>query len=369
MHQIGARPVFALSSFYRRLMAALSPRDRTDTLTLYTKDVARYPLLTQAQEQEIGARALAGDLDAQNQLMEHNLRFVIMTAKPYQREGVQLMDLIQAGNIGLRYAARKFDPTRGVRFISYAVSWIRQAIQKELDTSTGDIRPTQTQQVRIRRVRRMQAEAVQQQGRELSVAEVAVRTNYTAARIQEAQDSRIRVTSFDAPAGHDETGLTLAQTLGAEDGREEAEAEAELRTVVHQVMARVLSERERTVLAEYFGFRTGEERRLTEIGQEQGISRERVRQLKERALRKLRAATELHPELLDVFTPGPPSPVPATVAVAGERDEAESASPTPGSQEPDRATVAVARTRAPSTRRPARARVGRRTPAPVLVEA
>lgn len=274
--------------------------DATDTLAVYTRDVARYPVLTREQEKEVGRRAMQGDKDAQQELVQANLRFVITIVKRYRHHGVPLMDLIQAGNIGLAQAAKRFDPSMGNRFISYAIHWICQSIQKEIDANGGAIRPTPTQMVRVRRIKRLQAEAQQRLGRELTEEELKEATGFTIARINEALEYRPSIQSLDAPVNSaDGTTTTLAQVIGYDDGREEREAEAALAQATDKVLSKVLSQREREIIEEYFGFGNRRELSLHEIGTARGITRERARQLKERALRKLRSAVEFHPFLLE----------------------------------------------------------------------
>lgn len=289
--------------------------DATDVLAVYTRDVARYRVLSREEEKEVGRRAMNGDEDAQQELVRANLRFVITIAKRYRHHGVPLMDLIQAGNIGLNHAARKFDPSMGNRFISYAIHWICQSIQKEIDNNSGAIRPTQTQMVRIRRVRRLQAQARQQLGRELTEEELEQETGFTRARINEALEYKPAIQSLDAPVKATEgVTTTLAQVISYDDGREEREEEVALAQATAKVLAEVLSPREREIIEEYYGFGNRRELSLPEIGAARGISRERVRQLKERALKKLRNAVQHHPFLLEHF------------ALANKQDEAEESS-------------------------------------------
>jgi RNA polymerase primary sigma factor len=281
-------------------MAASS--NPSDILSTYTNDIARHKMLDPDAERELGYRALDGDEAAQVALVNANLRFTITIAKRYKHHGVPLMDLIQAGNIGLTHAAKKFDPSVGVRFISYAVFWISQQIQKEIDANNGSVRATQTQMVRLRRVRRLQSEAKQRLGRELTMDELKQETGYTEARIEEAMDYRVTIKSLDEPVNPSEgASTTLAQVIGFDDGRAEIEQDNETTATVHQVLKEILSDRERQVLAEYYGFGGKRELSLTEIGQMRGISRERARQLKERALKKIRAAKQHHGILKDVF--------------------------------------------------------------------
>lgn len=294
----------------------------SDILATYTRDVARYKVLSREEEAEIGYRARAGDREAQEMLIRANLRFVIVVAKRYQHHGVPLMDLIQAGNIGLAHAAEKFDPAMGNRFISYAISWIKQAITREINANKAAIMPTPTQMGRVSRIRRLQEEARQKLGRELTVAELVRKTGYTEARVLEALEYRPKVQSLDTPVNPtDGTTTTLAQVLGYDDGREEREEEAALEQATRRVMAEVLTPREREILEEYYGFGNRRERSLAEIAVSQGVTRERIRQIKERALRKLRAAREHHPLLLEHFCPAKLSSKAKRFSISQAHDE------------------------------------------------
>jgi RNA polymerase primary sigma factor len=275
----------------------------SDILAAYTADVAKYPILSREEEYEIGTRALQGDEEAVHLLVNSNLRFVIRLAKQYDGRGVSLMDLINAGNIGLLNAARRYDPSLGYKLISYATRWITQQIQREIDISKGDIRETPTQHVRIRRVRKLNADARQKLGREYTVEELRELTDFTEDMIREALEYRVTIKSFDEPVNpNDESTTTLAQIIGAEDGREEAEVEAEMEQVVRQAMLSILSPREMKTLEDYYGFGGRREMSLTEIGSSQNVTRERARQIKERALKKVRAAKDYHPMLRRLFT-------------------------------------------------------------------
>jgi RNA polymerase primary sigma factor len=283
---------------------AVSEKSASDVLAAYTRDVARYPVLTLAEEQALGHRAVAGDDDARQALVRHNLRFVIRIAKNFQHHGVPLLDLIQAGNIGLVHASTKFDPRVGVRFISYAVSWIRQLVLREIDGNDTSIRATQTQITRTRRVKRLQSQARQRLGRDLTVEEIRAETGYTENRIREALDYRITVQPLDSPISpNSDTTTTLAEVIGQADDSEERELTAARRSAINDLLGEILSERERQVLIEYFGLNDRRELSLAEIGCSRSISRERARQLKERAIQKLRDANpESLAALRDLFT-------------------------------------------------------------------
>lgn len=275
----------------------------SDVLATYTQDVARHDMMDPEKEKRIGEKAYNGDKEAQKKLVRANLRFVISVAKRYQRQGVEMNDLIQAGNIGIMHAAKKFDPSQGVRFISYAVYWIAQQIRKEIDATKGDVRASQTQMVRMRRIKRLQKKARQEKGRELTVQELMEETGYTEARIREALEYRAVMKSLNSPVDpNDDSTTNLAETLGEPNEIEPELAEEDRREIIEDALEEVLSERESSILQEYYGFGGKRELSLTEIGEKRGISRERARQLKERALKKLRQADEYHDLLKEFFT-------------------------------------------------------------------
>lgn len=296
----------------------------SDILAVYTRDISRYKVLAREDEKRVGRAAMANDGEARQELVRANLRFVINVAKRYRHRGISLMDLIQAGNIGLTQAAKRFDPSRDNRFITYAVFWIRQAIAKEIDANHASIGPTQTQMVRVRRIRRLQYEARQRLGRDLTVAELVRETGFTRARVTEAVEFRPLIVSLDAPVNPaDDRSPLLSQTISYDDGREGREEMASLAEATAKVLRSVLSARECEIIEEYFGLGRPHHVSLTQIGAMRGISRERARQLKDRALRKLKAAVEYHPFLLEHFAAGHvrPSNVAHSLGNSGDSHE------------------------------------------------
>lgn len=281
-----------------------APAPELDVLDLYAKDVARSgALLSREEEAALGRRPLAGDKEAQDELVRRNLRFVISIAKRFRGRGRSFADLIQDGNIGLMMAARRFDPSVGVRFASYAVSWILQQIQSGLDGGNGDVRPTKTQMVRVRKVRRLQREARQRMGRDYTVDELVALTGYTPERVIEALDYREGERSMDAPTNpYDESAPGLDEILNlTSDDADEQEHARELREVVGRMLREVLDDRERRVLEWYHGLGNRREYSLHEIGLVENVSRERARQIAQRARAKLKEAKANYPELAELF--------------------------------------------------------------------
>jgi RNA polymerase primary sigma factor len=246
-----------------------------DLLDQYLFEVSRTPLLTLAQEVAIARRSARGDDDARRELVRRNLRFVISVAKKYQNRGLALTDLIGEGNVGLMTAARKFDPDQGVKFISYAVWWIRQAILASL-ARTG------------RRVIRS-AEALRQElGREPVPAEIAAATGISLDVVRSLVALNTAEVRLDAPLDFD-GDRTLIDRFGSDDTVDpESEIMARFRAEEVARAMRTLPPRDARVLTLYFGLDGGTEHTLEEIGSMLGITRERVRQLRDRALLRLR---------------------------------------------------------------------------------
>lgn len=295
------------------------PDTEQEIINQYLKKVAKIPLLTPEEEKEIAARAKAGDQEAFRRLVESNLRFVISIAKQYLGYGLPLSELIAAGNYGLIEAAKRFDPDRGVKFISYAVWWIRQAIVQALSQQMGAVRIPIKQSHVINRIRSIYSRLYKELEREPTPEEIAY--EYTKELVQkelekelnrepteEEIEKRIRKEgyklspedvekylqlcigplSLDAPVGEDEdtTFVDFLSRHGTVDVEERIIDEA-LEKEIENLLDK-LPEKERRVLELRFGLRGEEPRTLREIGEILQISRERVRQLETRALRKLR---------------------------------------------------------------------------------
>jgi RNA polymerase primary sigma factor len=272
-------------------MAGLTSERMLSTEALYREEISRHNLLTREEEMELGRRSLAGDLEARNELVQRNLRFVISVARKYRNKGLDLDELVSAGNEGLIKAAAKFDPSKGVRFVSYAAFWISQQLVKELDYSGDTVRPSQTQMVRNRRVRRLVAEA-RRGGKHLSEEELMKETQFTRARVREALDTDISIMSLDAPVDSgDGSSATLGQFIGDEEGFEDAGEARERWAAIDKAIGDVLDPRTAKVIRLYYGLHPDEPSPwpLTAIGEAIGVSRERARQLKDKGLAILKA--------------------------------------------------------------------------------
>jgi RNA polymerase primary sigma factor len=265
-----------------------SPPEEQSALDQYLRDVSRHMLLTAAQEIELGKLAQAGDEDAVAKLVRANLRFVISVAKKYQNRGVSLIDLIQEGNVGLVTAARKFDPDQGVKFISYAVWWIRQAILSALANQGRAVRVPLNRASDLARIFRERERLKQELRRDPTNEEIAVAARLTPEIVTQLQTLNAAEIRLDAPIG-DSDDSQLVERFIVEEAHE-PELAVEERMLAEQIERALdtLSPRDARVLRLYFGLEGGREHTLEEIGNMLGVTRERVRQLRDRALKRLR---------------------------------------------------------------------------------
>jgi RNA polymerase primary sigma factor len=257
-------------------------------LDQYLREVSRHKLLTAQDEAELGYRALRGEEDAINALVRSNLRFVISVAKKYQNRGVSLTDLIQEGNVGLVTAAKKFDPDQGVKFISYAVWWIRQAILSALANQGRAVRVPLNRASDLARIFRERERLKQELRRDPSVEEVAEAAKLTPEIVESLSTLNAAEIRLDAPIG-DSDDSQLVERFIVEEAHE-PEVAVEERLLAEQIerALETLSPRDARVLRLYFGLEGGKEHTLEEIGNMLGVTRERVRQLRDRALKRLR---------------------------------------------------------------------------------
>jgi len=254
----------------------------------YLREVSRHELITPEEEIELGYRALGGDEDAVQKLARANLRFVISIAKKYQNRGVALIDLIQEGNVGLITAARKFDPDQGVKFISYAVWWIRQAILAALANQGRAVRVPLNRASDLARIFRERERLKQELGRDPSTEEVAYAAKLTPEIVESLSTLNSSEIRLDAPIGESDDSQLVERFIVAEASEpEEAVEERMLNENVTRALD-TLSERDAKVIRLYYGLDGNREHTLEEIGNMLGVTRERVRQLRDRALKRLR---------------------------------------------------------------------------------
>ena len=259
---------------------------RTMTVDSYLRDINSIPMVSPDEETELAYSIQKGDEDAYRSLVEANLRFVVSVAKQYQSSGLDLCDLINEGNIGLMKAARRFDPTRGFRFISYAVWWIRQQIMAAISEQGRMVRLPLNQVGILNRINRARAQFEQENEREPSDRELAEFLDITPDRVGEAIRHSARHISFDVSFGEDGDG-TLLDVVPDENAElaDRGLQQESLRTDIQHVMM-VLSPREREIVSLAFGIGC-REMTLEEIGERFELTRERVRQVKEKAIRKM----------------------------------------------------------------------------------
>ena len=260
----------------------------SDALASYLAEVRRTPLLSPEAEAALGRRIVQGDEQALQELVKGNLRFVVQVALKYRGHGLPLADLINEGNLGLLHAARKFDPTRGTRFITYAVWWIRQAIMHALAAGGGVVRLPVKQAEMLAKLRR-EFEAIQRvTGTDPTVDALAQALAMPPADVADLLRAYRPHLSLDAPLT-EEGDSTRLDVLAAEHlpSSEAAYVSAAMHQEVHDLLAR-LEPRQAAILRARFGF-DGEPQSFAEIGRALGLSRERVRQLEAQARRQLYA--------------------------------------------------------------------------------
>ena len=262
-----------------------------DSLERYLQEINKEPMITPEEEVVLAHRIHNGDDEALEQLTKANLRFVVSVAKQYQGQGLGLIDLINEGNVGLITAAKKFDETRGFKFISYAVWWIRQSILQALAENSRLVYLPLNQVNNLSKIHRFLSDFAQKNERMPSNEEIAEALDIDVEKVKTIMQSSGRPTSMDAPLADDE-GSCLLDLLQSRDG---SNTERDLITgsLITEVSAAVkkLPDRERKVVEMFFGL-NGPEMNLEDIGRELHLSRERVRQLKEKALKLLREAQE-----------------------------------------------------------------------------
>ena len=259
---------------------------RTQTEEDYLRDLGKLEMISPEEETELAGRIKAGDEEAFRRLVEANLRFVVSVAKQYQNRGLDLTDLINEGNLGLMKAARKFDPTRGFKFISYAVWWIRQQILQALSDQGRLIRLPLNQVGVLNKIGRARMEFLQENEREPSDEELSELLDINPEKLGESMMSEAKSLSLDFPLGEDQSESLIDILPNNDSPSADKELEKEsLRNDILSVMG-VLNERERRVLSLCFGLGC-QAMTLEEIGENLDLTRERVRQLKMKAIRKL----------------------------------------------------------------------------------
>ena len=259
-----------------------------DPVRMYLKEIGKVPLLTAEEEKELAMKMEAGDIEAKKRLAEANLRLVVSIAKRYVGRGMLFLDLIQEGNLGLIKAVEKFDYRKGYKFSTYATWWIRQAITRAIADQARTIRIPVHMVETINKLIRVQRQLLQELGREPYPEEIAEKMGLPVERVREIQKISQEPVSLETPIGEEEDSH-LGDFI--QDDNVPVPAEAAAFTLLKEQLVEVLgtlTEREQKVLCLRFGLEDGRARTLEEVGKEFDVTRERIRQIEAKALRKLR---------------------------------------------------------------------------------
>ena len=263
----------------------------SESLEKYLQEIGKENMISIEEEVDLAQRIKKGDRKALEQLTKANLRFVVSVAKQYQNQGLSLPDLINEGNVGLIKAAEKFDETRGFKFISYAVWWIRQSILQAIAEQSRIVRLPLNQVGSVNKINRMLSKFEQEFERHPSIEEISEETNLPEDKVDEAMAANTRHISVDAPFVEGDEGSLLDVLINESSPMADRQLVFEsLQAEIRQAL-RILNDRERNVITAFFGI-DGPELTLEEIGEKYGLTRERVRQIKEKAIRRLREGTK-----------------------------------------------------------------------------
>jgi len=261
---------------------SITNRDR-DSVNLYLKDISHIKMLTAEEEKEIAIKAKEGDKRAKDRLISANTRFVVSVAKQYQGQGLDLEDLIAEGNIGLIKAAEKFDPDKGFKFISYAVWWIRQSILQALSDKSRTIRLPLNQVTLLNKIRKATAEFAGKNERDPSLKELEEITGIPSDKVYAILNMSAKLISVDSPFKDEEEGTYIDIIPNQNSPKADAGLMKESKEVAIAKVLSPLGPRSHDIIRMYFGLGT-REMTLTEISEKFGVTSERIRQIKEKAL-------------------------------------------------------------------------------------
>jgi RNA polymerase primary sigma factor len=275
-------------------------RRSEESIETYLNTISRERMVSLDEEVDLAQRIHKGDQAALDKLVRANLRFVVSVAKLYQNQGLSLSDLISEGNVGLVKAAEKFDETRGFKFISYAVWWIRQSIMQALSEQARMVRLPGNQSNMIRQIRVIQNRYEQEQNRPATLEEIAEELDITVDKVRETMAANSRGVSLDTPLQDDEDGTLLDVTPDRLSPATDSSLNTEsLRTELDIVLNKILNAREIKIIKDLYGL-DGQEKTFEEISLELGLTRERVRQIHEKAIIKIKNSEYSH-QLLAYF--------------------------------------------------------------------
>lgn len=272
----------------REIKISKNITERTQILTSYMRDVSRFPLLTIDQEVELATKAYSGDEEAKQKLVECNLRFVISIAKQYMHQGTSLEDLIMEGNIGLMAAVERFDPTRGFKFSTYAVWWIRQHIQHALSEKGRMVRLPLNQVGLILLVRKEMQRFIQQNERPPLAEELSENLSIPVDKIEEAMNYAATEYSIDSPLSADNDTTYAEQLPSYTPSTDNTLAHESLCKEINSWISKLRDEREKDIIISAFGLNGVPVLTLDELAMKHGLSRERIRQIRQKALSKMR---------------------------------------------------------------------------------
>jgi RNA polymerase primary sigma factor len=259
-----------------------------ESLDLYLDEISRVPLLNREEEMALARKAFRGNVAAQEKLARHNVRFVVSVAKKFQNRGVPLVDLIGEGNLGLMTAARKFDPDRGVKFISYAVWWIRQAVQAAIARHGRPVRVPLNRTADLSRLCRTTTLLKDKLGRMPTTEELARATGLTVEAVRSLSALNTEAVRLDHPTRDGDSSERIERFSALDQEGTDSATIANSQTHDIESALAALPPRDAKVLRLYFGLDDGNSRTLEEIGRMMGVTRERIRQLRDRALTRLR---------------------------------------------------------------------------------
>ena len=268
----------------------MASKDSDADIRIYLREIGQTPLLTPQEEIDLAARIKKGDREAEMLMIKANLRLVVKIARDYANLGLPWLDLISEGNIGLMKAIERFDPAMGAKLSTYAAWWIKQAIKRALANQSKTIRLPVYLLDKISKIRRTSLQMSDELGREPTDDELAEEIGISRSKVSQLKTVSIRPASLDAPISHDDS-TELGETVGDEGAQTPFELlrDKNLRDELSDLF-KILDDRERKIIVQRFGLDGGKPRTLEEVGKKFGVTRERIRQLQNIALAKLRRA-------------------------------------------------------------------------------